>query len=116
MNPHSTIVAFALLVSIPLLVNTAGVAGAQDSQSSSKAYEDADKKMMNAMMSMKMSGDADKDFVMMMIPHHQGAIDMAKVELQYGNDPALKKMAQEIIDAQQKEIDEFKKWQQEHAM
>jgi uncharacterized protein (DUF305 family) len=74
----------------------------------------AHKKMMDDMMAMKSTGDPDRDFAMMMVPHHQGAIDMAQVELKYGKDPALKKMAQEIIDAQQKEIEEFKKWQGKH--
>jgi uncharacterized protein (DUF305 family) len=74
----------------------------------------AHRKMMDDMMSMKSTGDPDKDFAMLMVPHHQGAIDMAEVELKYGKDPQLKKMAQEIIDAQKKEIGEFKQWQETH--
>jgi uncharacterized protein (DUF305 family) len=62
------------------------------------------------------SGDADKDFAMMMISHHQGAIDMAEVELKYGKDAALKEMAKKIIDAQKKEIEDFKKWQAQNGM
>ena len=81
------------------------------------ANEAAMAKMMDSMkMGMKMTGDADKDFVMMMLPHHQGAIDMAKVELEYGKDPMLKKMAGEIIAAQQKEIDAMKAWQSKAPM
>jgi len=53
---------------------------------------------------------------MMMIPHHQGAIDMAEVELKYGKDPALRKMAEDIIAAQKKEIEDFKAWQKKHGM
>src|SRR3954453_4749480 len=53
-----------------------------------------------------MTGDADKDFVAMMIPHLQGTIDMAKVELKYGKDLGLKKLARDIIDAQEKELHE----------
>ena len=60
------------------------------------------------------TGDADKDFVALMMPHHSGAIDMAKVELQYGKDATLRAMAQEIIASQQKEIDDMKKWQATH--
>jgi uncharacterized protein (DUF305 family) len=50
-----------------------------------------------------------------MIPHHQGAIDMAKVELQYGKDPQLRKLAQDVIAAQQKEIAFMQSWQAKHA-
>jgi len=53
-------------------------------------------------MNMELSGNADKDFAAMMIPHHQGAIDAAKVELQYGKDPMLRKMAQKIIRARRR--------------
>ncbi|WP_436968117.1 CopM family metallochaperone [Burkholderia gladioli] len=60
------------------------------------------------------TGDADKDFVAHMIPHHQGAIDMAEVELRYGKDPAMKKLAAEIVAAQRTEIRTMKQWQQAH--
>ena len=51
------------------------------------------------------SGDPDVDFLAMMIPHHQGAIDMAKLELVHGNDPAARRLAEEIIASQQVEIE-----------
>jgi uncharacterized protein (DUF305 family) len=61
---------------------------------------------MNAgMMAAKPTGNPDRDFAAMMIPHHQGAIDMAKVELIYGQDPVLRRLAQGIIVAQQQEIE-----------
>jgi len=66
---------------------------------------------MNRDMAVTMTGDADRDFVAMMIPHHQGAIDMAKAELQYGKDPMLRTLAAAIIAAQEKEIGEMKGWQ-----
>jgi uncharacterized protein (DUF305 family) len=50
------------------------------------------------------SGDIDRDFVDMMVPHHQGAIDMARAELRYGHNEVLRRMAQEIIVTQQQEI------------
>ena len=65
---------------------------------------------MKSMESMKMSGDKDRDFAMMMKVHHQGAVDMARMELKSGRDPTMKAMAKRIIVAQQKEIREFDQW------
>lgn len=65
---------------------------------------DAAMERMMADMHVSPSGDVDRDFVNMMIPHHQGAIDMAVAELRYGTDPNLKRIAQEIIVDQQQEI------------
>lgn len=70
---------------------------------SSKAFEVANQKM-HAAMSIPYTGDADVDFVNGMVAHHQGAIDMAKVELQYGKDPEMRKLAEDIIKAQEPEI------------
>jgi len=56
------------------------------------------------------SGDADHDFVTMMIPHHQGAIDMAQALLLYGKDPQMRRLAQEIITDQQSEIQLMQLW------
>jgi uncharacterized protein (DUF305 family) len=55
-------------------------------------------------MGVSPSGDIDRDFVAMMVPHHQGAIDMAQAELRYGHNEMLQRMAQEIIVTQQEEI------------
>lgn len=66
--------------------------------------------MMKNMESMKMSGDTDRDFATMMKVHHQGAIDMAQMELQSGKDAKMRAMAKRIIKAQQKEIKEFDQW------
>ena len=62
-----------------------------------------------------MAADPDVAFVCGMIPHHQGAIDMAKVVLQYGKDPWVKQLAENVIDAQTKEIADMTKWLDEHA-
>lgn len=74
---------------------------------------------MNTDMNGPMTGDPDQDFVMMMLPHHQGAIDMARVELKWGTDPELRRLAREIIAAQTKEIAFMRRWQarygQKHA-
>jgi uncharacterized protein (DUF305 family) len=56
-------------------------------------------------MGIKPLGDVDTDFVAMMVPHHQGAIEMAQAELRYGRNEPLRRMAQEIIVTQLQEID-----------
>ena len=66
--------------------------------------------MHESMESMHLTGDADHDFLAMMIPHHQMAVAMAKVELQNGKDPRVVALAKSIIAAQQKEIDEMQGW------
>jgi YVTN family beta-propeller protein len=63
------------------------------------------KKMDDAMMAAPMTGDPDLDFIAMMTPHHQGAVDMAKAYLLHGKDPVLRRMAQEMIVTQQQEIE-----------
>jgi uncharacterized protein (DUF305 family) len=59
---------------------------------------------MMADMAVKPTGDVDRDFVAMMVPHHQGAVDMAKTEIKYGHDEQLRRLAQEIVANQQQEI------------
>jgi uncharacterized protein (DUF305 family) len=59
---------------------------------------------MMADMAIKPSGDVDRDFVEMMVPHHQGAIDMAQAELKYGHNEQLRRLAQQIVATQQHEI------------
>jgi uncharacterized protein (DUF305 family) len=68
------------------------------------------KHMDRDMAAAPMSGDIDQDFAAMMIPHHQGAIDMAKAELSYGKDPVMRRLAQEIIVDQESEIDAMQLW------
>jgi uncharacterized protein (DUF305 family) len=67
--------------------------------------------MHQGMQSMKMTGNTDRDFVSMMIPHHEAAVQMAQAELKYGTDPKIKAMAQTMIDAQQGEITAMKAWE-----
>lgn len=57
-----------------------------------------------------MNQNSDHDFAVMMMPHHQGAIDMAKAELRYGKDPVMRRLAQEILVDQQSEIDAMRLW------
>jgi uncharacterized protein (DUF305 family) len=61
------------------------------------------------------TGEVDYDFVTMMIPHHQGAIDMAKALLLYGKDPQMRRLAQEIITDQQSEIELMQLWLKQHG-
>ncbi|MCF1465373.1 DUF305 domain-containing protein [Agrobacterium vitis] len=81
---------------------------------SSKAFTAANARMHKA-MAMPMTGNADVDFVRGMIAHHQGAIDMAKVELQYGKDEKIRTLAEEIIKAQQGEIAMMQQWLDMHG-
>ena len=71
-------------------------------------------KMMDKMKALKMTGNTDKDFVLMMIPHHEGAIAMAEAEMSHGDHLDLKKMALRIITDQKKEIDELRGWLAQH--
>jgi len=74
-----------------------------------KGYRDANAKMHQD-MDITYSGDADADFVRGMIPHHQGAIDMAKVVLAHGKDPEIRKLAESVIRDQEKEVAMMRDW------
>jgi uncharacterized protein (DUF305 family) len=67
-------------------------------------------KMHMAMGAVERSGNSDVDFVRLMLPHHQAAIDMAKTQLLYGKDPQMRRLAQEIITDQQLEIELMQRW------
>ena len=87
-----------------------GKKGAQASPST-KAFIAANDRMHKGMM-IKFTGDADVDFIKGMIPHHQGAIDMAKVVLEHGKDPETRQLAKSIIKAQEAEIAMMNTWLQ----
>ncbi len=86
----------------------------QKSAGNEDALMKAMEPMEHGMKQMQMSNDADKDFVMMMIPHHESAVEMAKSEIANGHHDEIKQMAQQMITAQTNEIQEFKKWLSDH--
>ena len=91
-----------------MATNTAAPAPATAAEAGYKRAMDV---MHEAMAKLKYSGDADVDFVRGMIPHHQAAIDMAKVLLAHGGkDPEIRKLAEDIIAAQENEIDQMEAW------
>ena len=83
---------------------TSGQDNSADSTFASQMMQAMDR-MNSGMAAARPTGDPDRNFAAMMIPHHQGAIDMAKVELIYGRDPVLRRLAQGIIVEQQQEIE-----------
>lgn len=84
------------------------------SDDAGKAFQEVMDKM-HMSMNMDYAGDPDVHFIKSMIPHHQGAIDMAEVELKYGKDPKAREFAEKIIEAQKAEIEEMNAWLKEHG-
>ena len=109
----------AVLISGLIIGSAAGVAqqnhnhaghGAQaDTRPSSAEYAKA-MEIMHRDMDIKYTGNADADFVRGMIPHHEGAVAMAKIVLKYGKDPEIRKLAEDVVKAQEAEIAMMKKW------
>lgn len=89
----------------------AAAAGEAPSTTALKAANEA----MHRDMDIAYTGDADIDFARGMIPHHEGAVAMARAELAHGKDPALRELAEAIIAAQEKEIAFLKAWLAEHG-
>ena len=71
-------------------------------------------RMHTATASVERSGNSDVDFVRLMLPHHQAAVDMARAQLLYGEDPQMRRLAQEIITDQQSEIELMQLWLKQH--
>lgn len=80
----------------------------------SEAYMKTMDKMNQSIMAQPMTGDADHDFASMMRAHHQAAVDMAKVQIQYGKDAEMTKLAKKVVEDQAKEIRQLDKWLERH--
>lgn len=110
--------AMLFIASLPLVASAQSMKMPMGHTGPSTPAEKDSKAAMDAMMAEMAApptGDPDRDFVAMMIPHHQGAIAMAKIELRYGKDPVLRDLAQKIVDAQEHEIATMKAWQSQHG-
>jgi hypothetical protein len=102
-SPWRQVVAIAIFAIVAFAAVTIAMSR-EAAQSTFAAENSAAMAKMMAGMAIEPSGDVDKDFVAMMIPHHQGAIDMAQAELRHGGNEQLRRIAQEIVVEQQQEI------------
>jgi uncharacterized protein (DUF305 family) len=105
-------IAAAGAVAVALAEETTGHEGHAmmgDKGPSSMAFMAANDRMHQG-MAIEFTGNADADFIRGMIPHHQGAVDMAKIVLEHGSDPEVRKLAEGIIAAQEAEIAWMQDW------
>jgi len=109
-SPHTarTILRVVIALAVSALCDSPGfTAGLRTGASNEAPFLEENNAAMTRMMdgmSARPTGDVDRDFVAMMVPHHQGAIDMAQAELRHGHNEQLRRIAQEIVVEQQREI------------
>ena len=116
------LVAISALAAVPLFAQTtdhtmmdhSGHAMSGMESASTLAFMEANMKM-HADMTIEFTGDADADFIRGMIPHHQGAVEMARIVLEHGKDPEVRKLAEGIIAAQESEIAWMQEWLQRNG-
>jgi uncharacterized protein (DUF305 family) len=108
--------AVVALAALPVVAQEHGGHGAARGveASSSEAYREVNARMHQD-MDVELTGNADVDFARTMIPHHQGAIDMARVQLEHGDDPELAELARAIIAAQEEEVAFLRAWLAAHG-
>ena len=102
------------LVAAAMAQDHAGHGAMSATSPATQAYMDANA-AMHTDMTIEFSGDPDIDFIRAMLPHHQGAVAMARIVIEHGKDPEVKALAQDIIAAQEKEIAWMQAWLAEHA-
>lgn len=118
MDKNACVFALALVLTCSVLLRArqhpSHGDGVQDGGAAWAELQGSMRKMHSEMSSSEPSGNNDVDFVALMLPHHQAAIEMAKTELLRGSDPQMRRLAQEIITDQQSEIDLMKRWLKQH--
>jgi uncharacterized protein (DUF305 family) len=107
---------FALSFAVPALAQHAGHSQrpATNEPPSTREFRQANERMHRD-MAIRWTGNVDRDFAAAMIPHHQGAIEMARVQLRHGSDPEMRRLAEEIIRTQQAEIAELRSFRARSA-